>query len=313
MLLLTVNQLPESTATTASPSPLHSPSSPTQNPLSKSNDYGYDYDEDDDNPLPYPAPLPRSDFLAPDFSPEEYLSTLRNRHQTLEDLRSDLRSRSQLLSRELLDLVNSNYEEFLSLGGTLKGGEDKAEEVRLGVLGFQREVKGVRDVVVERQEQVGRLLEERRTVRRDVAVGRRLLDIEERLVELEERLMVEPNAERQMDTDEEDEEDDDNSDDEEQAVSNEARAASVALTRLQRHAQMFLLLKHLMEKVHDHPFVVAQHSRILRVRNTLLLDLRTAMKQAQKAGLPGGQLLKFVVIYRELGEAEEAVKALGGS
>ncbi|KAG4441728.1 hypothetical protein IFR05_002807, partial [Cadophora sp. M221] len=84
-------------------------------------------DDEEDN-LPYPEALPRSDFLAPTFSAPAYLSTLSERHQTLEDLRSDLRERSQALSKELLDLVNTNYEQFLSLGSDLKGGEEKVED-----------------------------------------------------------------------------------------------------------------------------------------------------------------------------------------
>jgi hypothetical protein len=49
-----------------------------------------------------------------------------------------LRSRSQLLNKELLDLVNSNYQDFLNLGNSLHGGEEKVEEVRIGLLGFRK-------------------------------------------------------------------------------------------------------------------------------------------------------------------------------
>ena len=94
-----------------------------------------DVSSDDEDNLPYPEALPRSDFLAPTFDAPTYLSTLSDRHQTLEDLRSDLRERSQGLSKELLDLVNTNYEQFLSLGSDLKGGEEKVEDVRVGLLG----------------------------------------------------------------------------------------------------------------------------------------------------------------------------------
>ena len=89
--------------------------------------------------LPYPLALPRSDFLSPTFSARTYLSSLTNRHQTLEDLRSDLRERSQLLSKELLDLVNENYESFLGLGEGLRGGKEKVEDVR-GLFGRHQPV-----------------------------------------------------------------------------------------------------------------------------------------------------------------------------
>ncbi|KAJ4338723.1 hypothetical protein N0V95_007994, partial [Ascochyta clinopodiicola] len=84
-----------------------------------------DTDNDDLSTLPFARPLQRSDFLDPNFTPSAYLSTLSNRHQTLEDLRSELRTRSQLVSRELLDLVNANYADFLTLGNSLRGGEEK--------------------------------------------------------------------------------------------------------------------------------------------------------------------------------------------
>jgi hypothetical protein len=265
--------------------------------------------DDDKTPLPFPAALPRSDFLTADFTPEAYLSTLHNRHQTLEDLRSDLRHRSSLISTELLDLVNSNYEEFLSLGTRLKGGEEKIEEVRVGVLGFGRELGGVRDLVASRTQEVGALLDEKKKIRKDILVGRRLLEIEERLEDLEARLMVEPNNSLSANNPSANDED---SDDEDEDDEEGDTATSTTLSRLRKHAQAYLLLTHLTQKVLEHPFVTAQQSRLLRVRNTLLLDLRTAVRQAQATSVSGKQLLDFLVIYRELGETEEGVGALKG-
>lgn len=270
-----------------------------------------DSDSDADNtPLPFPAALPRSDFLTLNFTPEAYLSTLSNRHQTLEDLRSDLRQRSQLLSKELLDLVNANYEEFLSLGLRLKGGEEKIEEVRVGVLGFSREVGNVRDAVAEKVEEVGALLEEKKRIRKDVMVGRRLLEIEERLEDLEARLMVEPSNSLSANNTSANDQDSDSDEDEDYEDGDGDSATSATLARLRKHAQAYLLLTHLTQKLHHHPFITAQQSRLLRIRNTLLLDLRTSLKQAQTAGVGGKQLLDFLVIYGELGEGEEGVGAL---
>ena len=137
--------------------------------------------EDDEDNLPYPEALPRSDFLSADFDAPTYLSTLSDRHQTLEDLRSDLRERSQALSKELLDLVNTNYEQFLSLGSDLKGGEEKVEDVRVGLLGFKRGVEDIRAKVRERKVEVASLLSEKRGVGREIALGRGLLELDARL------------------------------------------------------------------------------------------------------------------------------------
>ena len=181
------------------------PTSTSDTPASTSAYTSASNSDDDEDTLPYPTELPRNDFLAADFDPERYLSSLRNRHQTLEDLRSDLRQRSQLLSKELLDLVNGDYEAFLRLGTDLRGGEERVEGVRVGVLGFGREVEGIRKGVQERLEEVGALLGERKAVRKDVVLGRGLLEIEERIGELEEGMGIKELAGGEEEDDLEDE------------------------------------------------------------------------------------------------------------
>lgn len=181
------------------------------------------------------------------------------------------------------------------------------------MLGFRREVEGVRDAVREREQTARKLVEERKGVCRDIAVGRKLLEIDARLGELEERLMLADGSGDAQDGEDGESEDEEDSEEEESAT-HEVRAASTAVKRLDRHAQLYLLLRQMVHGVgEEHPFVIAQHARITRLRNTLLLDLRAALKQARSAG-PGGsnRTLKLVAIYRDLGEASEAVKALKG-
>lgn len=261
---------------------------------------------DDEDNLPYPLALPRSDFLSPTFSAPTYLSTLSNRHQTLEDLRSDLRERSQALSKELLDLVNTNYEQFLSLGSDLKGGEERVEDVRVGLLGFNRGVSDVREKVVGRRREVEGLLVEKRGVGQEIVVGRRCLEVHERLEELEDRLMV-ASLGRAVNGDEEAWSESEEDDDGEGEVE-----GGMSARKLQRLVGDYRYLERLGESVgRDHPFIAAQESRMLRARNTILLDLSTALKQA--VGLKeGGQarLVKILSIYRDLGAGDEAIKIL---
>lgn len=232
-----------------------------------------------------------------------------------------MRSRSQLLSRELLDLVNSNYEEFLSLGSTLQGGDEKVENVKVGVLGFQRQVEGVKEVVAEREREVRVLLEEKRGVRKNILVGRKLLEIDERLVELEGRLMIEPKtangtngAGADEDYDEDDFDDYDEEDEDDDDESESSRQANAVVARLRKHAQLYLLLQHMIGQINpDHPFITAQQPRTMRIRNTLLLDLRAAIKQAKREGKDAGpRTLRLASIYRAMGEGEELVNALKG-
>jgi hypothetical protein len=259
-------------------------------------------DSDLDN-LPYPTPLQRNDFLAPDFSPSTYLSTLSNRHQTLEDLRSELRSRSQLLSKELLDLVNSNYQDFLNLGNSLHGGEEKVEEVRVGLLGFRKEVEGLKRVVAEREDEVGVLLEERRSVRGKIEMGRRVVEFDERLRELEEDLEINGTGKVGREDDLSDSEGDEDDDDD--------GSYGISIAKLRRNVMQYRLVQELEKSLREHPFLTAQAARMTKVRSTLLLDLSTALQQSKSAGAAGSaRVMKVMKIYADMDESAEAVKVL---
>ncbi|CAO1606057.1 hypothetical protein XANCAGTX0491_009556 [Xanthoria calcicola] len=266
---------------------------------------GSDSGDSGEDDLPYPKPLARSAFLTPEFDPHNYLSTLRNRHQTLEDLRTDLRSRSQEISKELLDLVNENYEDFLSLGSSLRGGEEKIEEVRLGLLGFQRDVEGVKAIIDGRRKETEALINQRKEIRRQMQVGRALLDIDQRLCELEQSLMMSTNGSPTNNV----EPDIDHEISDSGEESDEGHEGGMSISRLARHTQQYLLAQQIMKRVgSDHPFVVTQEARMTKVKNTILLDVGNALKQA------GGQdteyLMKILAIYRDLGEYQEASKVL---
>lgn len=271
--------------------------------------------EDDDAPLPFPAALPRTDFLAPDFDAASYLSSLPHRHQTLEDLRSDLRERSAAISAELLELVNANYTSFLSLGSELKGGEDRVEDVRVALLGFRRAVEEIKGRVGERARDVGTLNRELGGVRTEIEVGRKMLELDERVEALEGRLAVggggggkgTANDESDEDEDDEDDDDDDDSGIEEGMVCSSA-------AKLAQLAKDYVAVDNLADAVgRDSPFVRKMEERMIRCRNTILLDLSTALKEAKKAGVTGQRkLLKLMGIYTLMDAQTEAVKALKG-
>ncbi|TGO12981.1 hypothetical protein BTUL_0079g00420 [Botrytis tulipae] len=272
-----------------------------------------DVSSDDEDNLPYPEALPRSDFLAPSFDAPTYLSTLSDRHQTLEDLRSDLRERSQGLSKELLDLVNTNYEQFLSLGSDLKGGEEKVEDVRVGLLGFKRGVEDVRGKVRERKLEVEGLLDEKKSVTKEIALGRKLLEVDSRLEELEDRLMVASlgrSPDGLEDSWSEDEDEDEDEDQDDLAIDGVVNGTSTK--KLQRFVLDYRNVEHLSITIgSDHPFIAAQQPRLLRLKNTIVLDLNNALKQALSLKVEGRpRLVKIMGIYRDLGAGDEAVKIL---
>ncbi|KKK13077.1 hypothetical protein AOCH_006514 [Aspergillus ochraceoroseus] len=275
--------------------------------------------DDDTSGLPFPEPLSRASFLSPDFDPATYLSSLTNRHQSLEDLRQELRDLDQLLSRELLDLVNENYQDFLSLGTALQGGEEKVEEVRVGLLAFQRDVQSIRDKVEERQKEVEQLLNEKKRLRANANIGRALLDFADRVDELEKRLMIgdhsahAPGEEKSTDlsdTDSDFLESDEETDDED--PQNGDAAALVSLKRLEHHIQKYIYLTNLSSRIGDeHPFLKSQQQRMSGIRSALLLDLKKALEQAKQAGdKQDTKTLAVLRLYKFMGEDTSAVSAL---
>lgn len=266
--------------------------------------------EDDDAPLPFPAALPRTDFLAPDFDAASYLSSLPHRHQTLEDLRSDLRERSAAISAELLELVNANYTSFLSLGSELKGGEDRVEDVRVALLGFHRAVEEIKGRVGERARDVGSLNRELGGVRTEIEVGRKMLELDERVEALEGRLAVGGGGGGKATTSDESDEEEDDDDDDDSGIEEGMVCSSAA--KLAQLAKDYVAVDNLADAVgRDSPFVRKMEERVIRCRNTILLDLSTALKESKRAGVTGQRkLLKLMGIYTLMDAQTEAVKAL---
>ncbi|KAI3542731.1 hypothetical protein CSPX01_06639 [Colletotrichum filicis] len=295
----------------------HLPSSSSSSVASGS---GY---EDDDAPLPFPAALPRSDFLAPGFHPANYLSALPHRHQTLDDLKAELRDRSAAISAELLELVNGNYTAFLSLGNELRGGEERVENVRVAMLGFRRAVEEIKGKVRTRGEEVQGLSGELREVRRGIETGRKMLELDERVSSLEERLSLAslPGKAKTGDGGEGEEEDDDwdaddsEGSDEEEEDDDVGGLVGSSPAKLAGFTQDFCIVEALADAIgRDTPFVVKAEARMVRCRNTILLDLGTAMKEARKAGKKGqARTVKYLGLYGLLDAQAEAIRALKSS
>ena len=202
--------------------------------------------------------------------------------------------------------MNENYQDFLGLGDTLKGGEEKVEEVRLGILGFQREVDTLRKKVEVRRQEIEALVQERREITRKERLGRNLLEVETKLVELEEGLEVQTNGYTAgADSSGLDFSGSEEDSDEEEAPD------GVLLSRLSRRTQQYLYLRKLVNKVGASlPFLLKQETRFRKVRQTLLLDLNNALAQARSSGGTEDSILKLLSLYRDIGEPAEALRVI---
>ncbi|CAK7270183.1 hypothetical protein SEPCBS57363_003975 [Sporothrix epigloea] len=330
------------------PPPSHYSFSGFQLPSSSSSESGagddedgkYTRDSDRDNlDLPFPKALSRKDFLTPSFEATAYLSSLfpsasvdsglaPQRHQTLEDLRDELRERSSAISAELLELVNANYTSFLSLGDELKGGDEKVEDVRVGLFGFRRSVEYIQMRVHERRVAVSSGCSELGRVRTSIATGRQLLELDERVAQLEDRLSIGTGKDAGGDLDFDDTEDgeDDDEENENGNTDDEAERNTVFLAsgprKLGDLARNLLLAMRLADHLgHQHPFVKKVDERLAKCQSTLLLDLNAAVKEARTASKSTARnpspnttaqtrLLKLLAIYRVLGREDEIVRIL---
>ncbi|KAK6352611.1 hypothetical protein TWF730_009431 [Orbilia blumenaviensis] len=267
--------------------------------------------EDDFSSLPFPQPLPRSAFITTDFSASSYLASL-HRHQTLEDLRAELRTRSKDLERELVELVNRDYADFVGLGSSLRGGEGKVNDLKLGVMGFAREIEGVKEKVVKVANEMEKDMTVKKEVTKKKALARNLLTFDIRLSQLESLLLIKDQQEADdhyiltLDLDE------------------TSNSSLTSLPRLQKLVTSYLCLKHVLSKIPpSHPFIKAQGKRLREAKQTLSDDLSRALKEC-RAELKDedlgederkeleGRLVEILKLWSEVGEAKDAVKTLKG-
>ena len=202
--------------------------------------------------------------------------------------------------------MNENYEDFLGLGDSLKDGEEKVEEVRVGLLGFRREIDGLKSKVEARKGEIEGLVQERKKLMREEQTGRNLLEVDAKLLELEESLQLQTNGystrQESLDLDFSESEDESETDD---------AGQSVPLARLTRRIQQFLYVQKLVQKIGpEHPFLASQEGRSQKIRQILVLDLNNALQQARAIGGNNDRLLKLLLLYKDLGAPAEALKTL---
>ena len=209
--------------------------------------------------------------------------------------------------------MNENYADFVGLGSDLRGGGEKVEEVRVGVLGVRRGVEGLVGLVGERRAEVEGLVGEMRRVGRERRVGRGLLVVEGGLAKLEERLGVERGrGAGEGDGDKLGGFSEGGGSDDDEEEEEGGQEGGVSVMRLQRNVEQFVKVKRVVERIGaDHPFLVKQENRVLRIRQTLLLDLGSALRQMDLVNEQDkGRTLNILGLYRDMGETEEALLVL---
>lgn len=206
----------------------------------------------------------------------------------------------------------------------------------MGLLGFRRDVEGLKNKVQERRREVEEHLDQKIRMGKQIQLGRGLLEVEGRVRELETRLMVKNSDhedgdqrsrsrsehELNAETNVSENDGDGSEEDDEDEADLHLEPGVLSISQIKRHAERYMYIQKSVQRLGpQHPFLVRLQDRIIRLRQTVLLDLNNALKAAAavQSAAPTGEnndqdkgrgLIKVLAIYRDIGEAEEALKIL---
>ena len=140
--------------------------------------------------LPFPQPLSHSLFLQEPFETSSFLLT--RKHVLLDDLRSDLRAYLATLRQELVAIINSDYEDFINLGGShLLGSDDQMSfRMRKPLEGVSREILDAQEELTAAKSALEGRLRKRDDIRSKKLACRRLLGVNDQLIKVEELLHI---------------------------------------------------------------------------------------------------------------------------
>lgn len=93
--------------------------------------------------LPFPVQIDRERI----HSGDDLLSRELTQFKTLEDLKSEFGQWIQTLEDEVVALINREYQQFVALGNSVNGGNEKAQEIKQRLVFFQRQVEQVKEEV----------------------------------------------------------------------------------------------------------------------------------------------------------------------
>ena len=156
------------------------------------------------------------------------------------------------------------------------------EEVRVGLLSFQREIEELQKSINTRREELKDAISQKRELGRSISLGRRLLEINDRITDLEQVLLIGNNTNgSNSESDLEDVTSDEDESDEEHETTDESPLAK----RIRRHIKQYQIAQKLINIYSSHPFVESQRPRLEKIRSTLLLDLQTLQKQKGEAAV----------------------------
>lgn len=210
-----------------------------------------------DSDFPLSTGIDRAALIAADFDTDEFLSA--RRHLPLEELKSQLISHMKELKTELVELINSDYADFINLSTNLNGVDRMMEDLRKPLDRMKDDAIAVKSNLESVVGSLEQKLEHRAEIREKKASLQLLLNISESMAKVEGLLQISSGSETAP------------------GLRDGNESISVA-KRLERVAIEYNQMQYLVTKGASLPFVTNIDWRLVRIKETMSENLSTVLR-----------------------------------
>ncbi|KAF9194333.1 Conserved oligomeric Golgi complex subunit 2 [Haplosporangium sp. Z 11] len=235
----------------------HNNNNTTTNSSNHSRGHQQDEPSQLENDFPLSVGIDRAALIAPDFDTDEFLSA--RRHLPLEELKSQLIAHMKELKTELIELINSDYADFINLSTNLNGVDRMMEDLRKPLDRMKDDAITVKSNLQSVIESLEQKLEHRAEIREKKASLQLLLNISESVAKVEGLLQISGTSETSVG----------------QRESNESISV---VKRLERVAIEYNQMQYLVSKGANLPFVSNIDWRLVRIKETMSENLATVLR-----------------------------------
>ncbi|KAI8603918.1 oligomeric golgi complex component, COG2-domain-containing protein [Dissophora ornata] len=250
-----------------------------------------------ENDFPLSIGIDRAALIASDFNTDEFLSA--RRHLPLEELKSQLIAHMKELKTELIELINSDYADFINLSTNLNGVDRMMEDLQKPLDRMKDDAIAVKSNLQSVVESLEHKLQHRAEIREKKASLQLLLNISESVAKVEGLLQISSTSETPT------------------GLRDGNESISVA-KRLERVAIEYNQMQYLVSKGANLPFVTNIDWRLVRIKESMSENLstvlRTCILPTQQSGdesLPGkdslSQCLRTYALIDQTVEAEKVI------